>query len=132
MSDTDVLQPPSTPGSRWPVVTASVLAVLVAVACGEARNGATGTLPPIRTTTTLPASATTAQPYFLHYRLQRGETVAVVANAFGVPVQAVVEYNKDRLGDNPNKVGVGTEIVIPPQRYIDSMTTAPSTVPAQE
>lgn len=105
----------------------------LAVACGnpDAAANPGGTLPPIRTTTTLASSQTTFEPYFLHYRLQAGETLRDVAQAYEVPLDVLIEYNKDRLPKNPNNLPIGFEVVIPPHRWIESLpptttTEAPS------
>lgn len=89
-----------------------------------------GTLPPIRTTTTLASSQTTLDPYFEHYRLKPGDDLGAVARAFNVPLDVLIEYNADRLPDDRSKLPVGFEIVIPPHRWIEALPTTPTTAPS--
>lgn len=107
----------------------TVLAVLPAVACdnGEYATNPGGTLPPIRTTTTLSSTETTLTPYFLHYKLKAGDNLGAVAAAFEVPLDVLIEFNKDTLGANPSNLPIGTVIVIPPHRWIDELPTTSTT-----
>lgn len=125
------------PRSRFspPLLSAVASVVLITVgvvACtgDDEISNPGGTLPPIRTTTTLAASQTTLEPYFLHYRLKPGDDLGSVARAYNVPLDILKEYNKDRLPADPSNLPIGFEVVIPPHRWIESLPTAPTTEPA--
>lgn len=115
-----------------PVVSFALMALGVVACSGEeSAINPSGTLPPIRTTTTLASSETTLQPYFLHYRLQAGETLGDVARAYNVPLSVLIEYNKDQLPDDESNLPIGFEIVIPPHRWIESLPTTPTSAPSE-
>lgn len=99
------------------------------VSCGgpEVAYNPGGTLPPIRTTTSLSGADTTSSPYFLHYKLKRGENLGMVAKAFKIPLEVLIEYNRETIGDKPSNLAIGTEIVIPPNRYLESLPPPTST-----
>jgi LysM repeat protein len=69
----------------------------VAAACGDDDDAAArATLPPIQSTTTVPATnpATTTQPRF--YEVQPGDTLIEIADAFGLPMTLIMEKNGAR------------------------------------
>ncbi len=107
-----------------PALTA-LLVVYPAASCANSEDitNPGGTLPPIHTTTTLAASQTTIDPYFEHYKLKAGDSMGSVAKAFNVPLDVLIEYNKDRLGNNASNLPIGTEIIIPPHRWIEELPT---------
>jgi LysM repeat protein len=90
--------------------TALVLAIAVG-ACGENDGDATDEiLPPIRTTTTTITTSTTISTARIFYTVKRGEFLSLIAESFGVPVQAIVELNG--LTD-ANDIQAGQTIEIP-------------------
>lgn len=93
-------------------------------ACGANQFGDSPTLPPIKTTTTLPPTSSPDDPYYEHYTVKPGDNLALIARSFNVPLSVLIEANKDRFRDK-NNVPVGTEIVIPPHRIIDKLPTTP-------
>jgi LysM repeat protein len=91
-------------------VTAIALAIGIP-ACG-ADDGAAAdeVLPPIRTTTTTTTTSTTISTDRKFYTVKRGEYLSIIAESFGVPVQAIVDLNG--LAD-ANDIQAGQTIEIP-------------------
>jgi spore germination protein YaaH len=77
------------------ILSATALAFAIAVAaCGEEGGTATDEiLPPIRTTTTTTTTSTTISTDRKFYTVKRGETLSLIADSFGVSVQAIVDLN---------------------------------------
>jgi LysM repeat protein len=95
---------------RLVMILALLFAGMGLSACGR-EDGALTTLPPIRTTTTTSSTTTTtapAQPRY--YVIQRGETLSIIAERFGVTVAAIVDLNKIT---NPDRIEAGVTIEIP-------------------
>jgi LysM repeat protein len=95
---------------RLATILALVFAGMGLSSCGR-EDGALTTLPPIRTTTTTSSTTTTtaaAQPRY--YVIQRGETLSIIAERFGVTVAAIVDLNKIT---NPDRIEAGVTIEIP-------------------
>lgn len=111
------------------LATSAVFALAPIAGCGGAGSAYNpgGTLPPIRTTTTLPPSETTLAPYFEVYRLKAGENLGTVAHVYNVPIDVLIEFNRETLGENPSNLPIGTEIIIPPHRYVDTLPPTTST-----
>ena len=71
-----------------------VPATLGLVACGTTDQASKETLPPIRTTTSTSAPATTTIPEGTRfYVIKRGDTLAAIAASFSVTVQSIVDLN---------------------------------------
>lgn len=84
-------------------------------ACGE-DDGAFTTLPPIRSTTTTTTTTTTTQPQAQRtHVVQRGETLSVIAEKYGVSVAAIVDAN--RITD-PDRIEAGVTLQIPPRAVV--------------
>jgi len=104
----------------WPIGRALVFAMLLLFgvgmsSCGEG-DGALTTLPPIRTTTTTSSTTTTtAAPQPRFYVIQRGETLSIIAERFGVTVASIVDLNGIT---NPDRVEAGVTIEIPIKRSV--------------
>jgi LysM repeat protein len=78
--------------------------------CGQG-DGVLDTLPPIRSTTTTSSTTTTAAPSEpRYYVIQRGETLSIIAERFGVTVAAIVDLNEIT---NPDRIEAGVTIEIP-------------------
>ena len=94
------------------LLSATALVLVVAVgACGENDGDAADEiLPPIRTTTTTITTSTTISTDRIFYTVKRGEFLSLIAESFGVPVQAIVELNG--LTD-ANDIQAGQTIEIP-------------------
>jgi LysM repeat protein len=94
------------------LLSATALAFVIAVgACGENDgDAAEEILPPIRTTTTTITTSTTISTDRIFYTVKRGEFLSLIAESFGVPVQAIVELNG--LAD-ANDIQAGQTIEIP-------------------
>jgi LysM repeat protein len=70
------------------------LLVLGLAACGTTDQASKETLPPIRTTTSTVAPATTTIPEGARfYKIKRGDTLAAIAASFNVTVQSIVDLN---------------------------------------
>ncbi len=94
------------------LLSATALVFVIAVgACGE-NDGDTADeiLPPIRTTTTTITTSTTISTDRRFYIVKPGEFLSLIAESFGVPVQAIVELNG--LTD-ANDIQAGQTIEIP-------------------
>ena len=109
-----------------PVVAA--VAVVGIAACSnddEPRSGPT--LPPIATsstTSTIVAAATTLPQY---YEVKRGDTLTLIAAAYAIPVQALMDANEVT---NPDDIQAGQFLVIPRREDIVAVALPP-TVPGQ-
>ena len=85
------------------------------------------TLPPIATsstTSTTPVTATTLPEY---YEVRRGDTLTLIAAAYSIPVQALMDANQ--LTD-PDDIAAGQFLVIPRREDIVAVQLPP-TVPGQ-
>ncbi len=95
-------------------VAAGVLVILAgASACGgdDAGDGAQATLPPIVTLPTTVASTvapTTTLPEY--YEVQRGDTLFQIADAYRLPMQAIMEINGI---EDPNDIQAGQILQLP-------------------
>ena len=102
--------------------------VALAVSCSDDRNNAAGvTLPAIQTTTVVPTSAvtTTTQPRF--YEVQRGDTLTKIADAFGLPIPAIMEANG--IVD-PNAIYAGQILELPlASEIVVTALPVPTTAP---
>ncbi|HWM20973.1 MAG TPA: LysM domain-containing protein [Ilumatobacteraceae bacterium] len=94
------------------LLSATALVLVIAVgACGENDgDAAEEILPPIRTTTTTITTSTTISTDRIFYTVKRGEFLSLIAEAFDVPVQEIVELNG--LTD-ANDIQAGQTIEIP-------------------
>jgi morphogenetic protein associated with SpoVID len=54
------------------------------------------------------------------YVVQAGDTMSRIANQFGIPLQTLIDANKEAIPD-PNSLQIGQEVIIP--------VTAPTSVP---
>jgi LysM repeat protein len=94
------------------LLSATALLFVTAIgACGENDGDSSEEiLPPIRTTTTTITTSTTISTARIFYTVKRGEFLSLIAESFGVPVQAIVELNG--LAD-ANDIQAGQTIEIP-------------------
>ena len=93
----------------WGAVVGCV--VVVAASCSDDDDpNVRETLAPIQTTTTTSTSVvpTTTQPRF--YEVQRGDTLTEIADAFGLPIPAIMEANG--IVD-PNAIQAGQILELP-------------------
>jgi LysM repeat protein len=89
--------------------------------CGGSGDETYVTLPPMRTTTTLPATTTSLDDTRIFYTVKRGESLSIIAESFGVPLPALIELNGIT---NPNSVPAGLTIEIPTGvRLVDQLPT---------
>lgn len=91
-------------------------------ACGIGDDEAFTTLPPIETTTTTSTTTTTISTDRIFYTIKPGESLAVIAESFGVPWPAIAELNDI---ENPDNVQAGQVIEIP--TGIQLITELPTT-----
>ncbi len=66
------------------------------------------------------------------YVIKKGDTLSKIAKKFGVTVDDILEANKETIKD-PNKIGVGDEIIIPvapPDEIVDPSAENPEASPS--
>jgi LysM repeat protein len=115
--------------SHWslPPVVALLGAIGIAACGGDDDPAAGPTLPPIltsSTTSTTVAAATTLPQY---YEVRRGDTLTLIAAAYSIPVQALMDANKLT---NPDDIAAGQFLVIPRREDIVAVELPP-TAPGQ-
>jgi LysM repeat protein len=115
--------------SRWSLPPLVVAVAVVAMAgCSKDDEPEGGpTLPPIATsstTSTTVAAATTLPQY---YEVKRGDTLTLIAAAYSIPVQALMNANEIT---NPDDIAAGQFLVIPRREDIVAVELPP-TVPGQ-
>jgi LysM repeat protein len=95
-------------------------------ACGTTDQASTETLPPIRTTTSTTAPATTTIPEGTRfYVIKRGDTLAAIAASFSVTVQSIVDLNGL---ENADAIQAGQTLEIPSGIVvIDELPEPPTT-----
>lgn len=99
---------------------------MLAASCSDEDDPAVSeTLAPIQTTTSTSTSVapTTTQPRF--YEVQRGDTLTEIADAFGLPIPAIMEANGIL---DPNAIQAGQILELPLASEI-VVTSLPTTVP---
>jgi LysM repeat protein len=103
-----------------------VPATLGLVACGTTDQASKETLPPIRTTTSTSAPATTTIPEGTRfYVIKRGDTLAAIAASFSVTVQSIVDLNGL---ENADAIQAGQTLEIPSGIVvIDELPEPPTT-----
>jgi LysM repeat protein len=96
------------------IIIVSIVGTLIALAvsCGASDGLGVETLPPIRTTTSATVTSTTISTDRKFYTVKRGDNLNLIANAFQVPLAALIELNKDTISD-PNNVPAGVMLEIP-------------------
>lgn len=108
---------------RVPLLVGAACLTLLAAACGSEGTDSSGSLPPISTTTTLFVPTSTTDPRIKLYELKPGENLAMVADAFDVPLESLINFNNEKFSD-PNNVPVGVVLEIPPVVLIDELPSA--------
>lgn len=110
------------------VAAASMLvpATFGLAACGTTDQASKETLPPIRTTTSTSAPATTTIPEGTRfYVIKRGDTLAAIAASFSVTVQSIVDLNGL---ENADAIQAGQTLEIPSGIVvIDELPEPPTT-----
>jgi LysM repeat protein len=105
-----------------------VAAALGLAGCAEDGDPAAGpTLPPIITTSTTSTTLPTATTLPQYYEVRRGDTLTLIAAAYSIPVQALMDANQ--LTD-PDDIAAGQFLVIPRREDIVAVSLPP-TVPGQ-
>lgn len=103
-----------------PVIT-STAAVLALTSCGLTDEASTATLPPMRTTTSSTTPPTsTISPDERFYKIQPGDTLAIIAERYGVSIQSIVTLN---ALTNPDAIQAGQTIEIPQGGIAPAPTT---------
>jgi LysM repeat protein len=88
-----------------------VPAAVVFAACGTTDQASKETLPPIRTTSSTEAPATSTIPEGVRfYVIKRGDTLAAIAASFSVTVQSIVDLNGL---ENADSIQAGQTVEIP-------------------
>ena len=99
-------------------------AVLALAACGTTDQASKEPLPPIRTTTSTSAPATTTIPEGIRfYIIKRGDTLAAIAASFSVTVQSIVDVNDLA---NADAIQAGQTIEIPSDVFSPSLISPAS------
>lgn len=107
---------------------AAGVAALSVAACGRGDIPQSApTLPPIITTSTSSTTLLVATTLPEYYQVKRGDTLTVIAAAYEIPVQALMDANG--LTD-PDDIRAGQHLAIPRREDIVA-TRLPPTVPGQ-
>lgn len=102
---------------------------VVAAACNGDDDGAFATLPPIRTTSTTSTTVTTISTEPQYYEVQSGDVLSIIAERFGVPMQAIMDAN--RITD-PNAIQAGQTLRIPAGVVVASLPGQTTSPPATD
>jgi LysM repeat protein len=112
----------------FPIAVAATLVLIAIVAVGVAfRRSSTRTRrvhapsSTVSTGTTTTAATTTTTPTIV-YRVKPGDTLTKIAAQFHVPISAIVRRNHIA---NPNRLGEGQNLVIPPAPPLKLIITPP-------
>ena len=109
-----------------PVVAAVGLVGLAA--CSNDDDPQSGpTLPPIATSSTTSTTLAVATTLPQYYEVKRGDTLTLIAAAYAIPVQALMDANEVT---NPDDIQAGQFLVIPRREDIVAVALPP-TVPGQ-
>lgn len=103
------------------------LAPAATVACGGDGDGdgASGTLPPIATTTSTTIAITTTTEYVpVTYEIQSGDSLKAIAEQFGVDMKKLQILNGIT---NPDAIEAGDVLQIPPPTVPPATSVTPST-----
>ena len=97
---------------RTTLIAGALAVGAVAAACGTTDEASRQTLPPIVTTTssTLPPTTPPEQAERIFYTIKRGDTLQLIANAFGVTVDSIIDLNGIT---NPDSIAAGQTVEIP-------------------
>lgn len=107
--------------------TAAVGVALLAVAgCSGDDTSALETLPPIRTTTTVPTTTVPVDDRIRLYTVKSGDNLSRIAAAFEVPRQFLIDANSDKF-DDPNNVQPGVVLEIPPYVVVEELPSPTTT-----
>jgi LysM repeat protein len=110
------------------LVAAGLVGGLVLASCAkDDKPSSAPALPPIVTTsppTTPPPVVATTLPEY--YEVQRGDTLTLIAAAYGLPVQAILDLNGMT---DPDQLAAGQILAIPSRDMV--ATALPPTVPGQ-
>lgn len=110
------------------IPTCALLAAGVA-GCGSPGDAALDSLPPIRTTTSTSSTTTTINTDRIFYTVKPGENLNLIASSFEVPLQALIDLNRDVIS-NPDNVPAGVTLEIPTGiREVDELPTTTSSSP---
>ncbi len=111
-----------------PILFAGVLGV-AAVGCGTTDEASRETLPPLITTTssTVPTTTDPNEGKVLFYEIKSGESIAIIAAAFEVPAQSIIDLNNI---ENPDTIQVGQILQIPTDIVlVDELPEVTTTIP---
>jgi LysM repeat protein len=103
------------------------LVAVGAVSCSDDPAGSGPTLPPILTSSTTATTTPTATTLPEYYEVQRGDTLTLIAAAYQIPVQALMDANQLT---NPDDIFAGQFLAIPRRADIVA-ASLPPTVPGQ-
>ena len=116
--------------SRWlgAAATSIVVGLALTGCSGDDDPASAPTLPAIVTTTplTTPVNVATTRPEY--YEVKRGDTLTVIAAAYSIPVQALLNANPEL--SSPDDIQAGQFLYIPPREGLVA-EELPPTVPGQ-
>jgi LysM repeat protein len=115
------------PSHRCTLALVAVIAVLGLTSCSDEPTGSGPSLPPILTSSTTATTVVTATTLPQYYEVQRGDTLTLIAAAYQIPVQALMDANQLT---NPDDIFAGQFLAIPRREDIVAVSLPP-TVPGQ-
>jgi LysM repeat protein len=115
------------PSHRWKLALLAAIAALGVTSCSKENQAEGPTLPPILTSSTTATTVATATTLPQYYEVQRGDTLTLIAAAYQIPVQALMDANQLT---NPDDIFAGQFLAIPRREDIVAVSLPP-TVPGQ-
>jgi LysM repeat protein len=103
-----------------------LLLILLAVACSAKTISPTPTPTVLQPTATPTVAPPTATPTPAFYVIQPGDTLSVIAERFGVPLE---ELQKANNIDDPNVIRVNQKLIIPGPTPVVTATLPPTVTP---
>jgi nucleoid-associated protein YgaU len=87
---------------------------------------------PVKTETSIqPPNTSSTNNVLARVRMERGQRLTLIAESYyGLKVfwVYIYEYNKDKIGSNPDRIPVGMEIVVPAKSVYDIDANSPASV----
>lgn len=113
--------------STLPAIAAVAAIGIAACSDGDDPEGDGPTLPPIATSSTSSTTVAAATTLPQYYQVERGDTLTLIAAAYSIPVQALMDANKVT---DPDDIQAGQFLIIPRREDIVAVQLPP-TAPGQ-